>query len=81
LKIIILNRMKKVNFFPTGSLSELIKRRLTPAILFFDMEENLLYSNTEALDIMQGLRGTTVNGAAAIPYIPNGIYKSLKENS
>jgi len=52
------------------NLSEIIKRRSTPGILIFDMEERLLYSNSEALDIMPVLQEITTKEGTAVPHVP-----------
>ena len=66
------------------NLSEIIKRRSTPGILIFDLEERLLYSNPEAMNIMPVLGETAIQEGAAFPYVPEevlGLLRKLKENS
>lgn len=56
------------NFYDMDNLSEIIKRRSTPGILIFDMNNRLLYSNETALRIIPDLKN-----------IPEEIYDLCKE--
>ncbi len=65
-------------------LSEIIKKRSTPGILIFNLEERLIYSNPEAMNIMPVLGEAAIQGGAAFPYVPEevlGLLRKLKENS
>jgi len=59
-------------------LSEIIKRRTNPGILIFDMEERLLYSNSEALDIMPVLQETMTNEGLIAPLVPEEVLDLCK---
>ena len=64
-------------------LSEIIKRRTNPGILIFDMDERLLYSNSEALDIMPVLQETMSKEGLLVPLVPEEVLdlcKRLKVN-
>ena len=56
-----------------GSLGEIVKRRLTPGILVFDMDDRLSYFNKESLDILSGIKPAKKRGVRK-PYIPEEIY-------
>ncbi len=51
------------------SLSQIIEMRSTPGIFIFDLDNRLLYSNTAALGIMQGLRNVEEKRDTQIPDI------------
>ena len=64
-----------------GDLSEIIKRRNNPGILIFDLDERLLFSNSEALDIMPVLQETMMKEGVLVPLVPEEVldlYRSLK---
>jgi DNA-binding NarL/FixJ family response regulator len=66
-----------------GDLSEIIKRRTNPGILIFDLDERLLYSNSEALDIMPVLQETMIKEGVLVPLVPEEVLvlcRSLKES-
>lgn len=48
-------------------LSEIIKRRTTPGILIFDLNDRLLYSNEEALKMIPELQRIVKTGKIKIP--------------
>lgn len=62
-----------------NNLSEIIKKRSTPGILIFDLQEKLLYSNPEALDIMPVLGGVSDRNETAVPYVPEEVLELLKK--
>ncbi len=65
-------------------LSEIIKKRSTPGILIFDLEERLIYSNPEAMNIMPVLGEAAIQEVAALPSVMEevlGLLRKLKENS
>jgi DNA-binding CsgD family transcriptional regulator len=64
-------------------LSEIIKKRLNPGILIFDMDDRLLYSNSDALDIIPVLKETMLKEGMVVPHVPGQIIelcKRLKDN-
>ncbi len=66
------------------NLYEIIRKRSTPGILIFDLEERLLYSNPEAMNIMPVLGETAIQESAAFPHVPEevlGLLRKLRENS
>lgn len=65
-------------------LSEIIKRRTNPGILIFDMEERLLHSNSEALELMPVLQDTVIKEGSLVPPVPEKVIelcKSLKADT
>ena len=54
-------------------LSEIIKRRSPPGILIFDINNRLLYSNKEAMEMIPNLRKTVKKGKTKQQYIPEEI--------
>jgi DNA-binding CsgD family transcriptional regulator len=66
------------------NLSEIIKKRSAPGILIFDLEERLLYSNPEAMNIMPVLGESTIQEGVAFQFVQEdvlGLIKKLKESS
>ncbi len=66
------------------NLSDIIKKRSTPGILIFDLQERLLYSNPEAMDIMPVFGKSALQEGAAFPCVQEevlGLLRKLKENS
>jgi DNA-binding CsgD family transcriptional regulator len=61
------------------NLSGIIKRRSTPGILIFDINNRLLYSNREALEMIPDLRKTVKTGKTKKQYIPEEIYNLLNQ--
>lgn len=53
--------------FEVEDLSEIIKRRSTPGILIFDLNDRLLYSNEEALKMIPELQMIVKTGKIKIP--------------
>jgi DNA-binding CsgD family transcriptional regulator len=53
--------------------SEILKKRVTPGILIFNMENKLLYSNKEALEIIPDLGKVTEIEGKSERYIPEDI--------
>lgn len=65
-------------------LAEIIKKRSTPGILIFDLEERLLYSNPEAMTILPVPGEAVTQEGAAFPCIPAevlGLLKKVQEKS
>lgn len=65
-------------------LAEIIKKRSTPGILIFDLEERLLYSNPEAMTILPVPGEFATQEGAAFPCIPAevlGLLKKVQEKS
>ncbi|MBP1753127.1 MAG: LuxR family transcriptional regulator [Geobacteraceae bacterium] len=65
------------------NLSEIIKKRLAPGILIFDLEERLLYSNPDALDVIPSLKEAVTKEGLVVPNVPEEILdlcRNLKEN-
>ncbi len=65
------------------NLHGIIKKRSTPGILIFDMNNRLLYSNKEALEMIPGLPKTVHTKGIKKQYVPKEIYNlcnQLKSN-
>ncbi len=55
------------------NLSEILKNRTTPGILIFDMAVRLLYSNSEALEMVPGLQRPGKEGAKPAWEVPDEV--------
>ena len=60
-----------------GHLLEIVKRRLNPGTLIFDMNNKLSYANEEAMEILPTLQSKTTRTKKL--QIPNEIYKNINE--
>ncbi len=63
--------------------AEIVKKRSTPGILIFDMDENLLYLNPEVFDYLPSLDGAGEDGEHSVGDVPDEIldfYRSAREN-
>lgn len=62
--------------------AEIVKKRSTPGILVFDMDERLLYSNSEVLDILPSLGKSGAEGGGTASGVPGEVLdlcRSVKE--
>lgn len=57
------------------NLAEIIKKRLPPGVLIFDLDDRLLYSNREALELL-ALQNRGENGRVPVP---EGIYDLCRQ--
>jgi DNA-binding CsgD family transcriptional regulator len=62
--------------------AEIVQKRSTPGILIFDLDERLLYLNSEVLDIMPSLDGSRYEAELPVAGVPGEVlrlYRSVKE--
>lgn len=65
------------------NFAEIVRKRSTPGILIFDMDERLVYSNSEAFDIMPALGKWGGEGTGAVSCVPRevlGLCRGVREN-